>query len=83
MWANSALDDSEKEYLKALPLVYEDERMTLVHGTLNSPEEFYYIIDNEDASVTLGQMKNQLCFVGHSHIPGLYAYDHTKVEYVE
>lgn len=83
LWTRKALDDEEIEYLRSLPLVYEDEKMTLVHGTLNMPEEFYYIFDNEDAYVTLSQMKNPMCFVGHSHIPGIFSYDYAKVEYIE
>ena len=83
LWTKKALDNSEIEYLRSFPLAYEDEKITLVHGTLNMPEEFYYILDTEDAYVTLSQMKSRLCFVGHSHVPGIFASDHTKVEYFE
>jgi diadenosine tetraphosphatase ApaH/serine/threonine PP2A family protein phosphatase len=47
------------------------------------PEEFYYIFDVEDAYVTLSQMSNALCFVGHSHVPGIFSFEHNKVEYLE
>jgi len=77
------LDDGELEYLRSFPLSYEDEKLTLVHGTLNMPEEFYYISDTEDAYVSLSLMKNPVCFIGHSHVPGIFTSDHTKVEYVE
>jgi len=83
LWTKKAIDNDDIEYIKSFSLVYEDEKMTLVHGTLNMPEEFYYIFDVEDAYVTMSQMKNALCFVGHSHVPGIFASDHTKVEYLE
>lgn len=83
LWTRKALDNGDIEYLESLPLVYEDEKMTLVHGTLNMPEEFYYIFDTEDAYVTISQMKAPLCFVGHSHVPGIFVSDSTKVEYME
>ncbi len=83
LWTRKRLNDDEKEYLGSFPLVYEDERITLVHGTLNMPEEFYYIFDIEDAYVTLSQMRNNICFVGHTHVPGIFASNHTKVEYIE
>jgi len=84
IWTKNILDKDDLEYFSSFPLVYEDERMTLVHGTLNAPEEFYYIFDTEDAYVTLSQMKNPLCFVGHSHVPGIFvSCDHTKVEFIE
>jgi diadenosine tetraphosphatase ApaH/serine/threonine PP2A family protein phosphatase len=82
-WVSKILDDEEKEYLGSFPLVYQDEKVTLVHGTLNMPEEFYYIFDVEDAYVTLSQMSNALCFVGHSHVPGIFSFEHNKVEYLE
>ena len=83
LWTKKALDKEDIGYIESLPLVYEDEKITLVHGALNMPEEFYYVFDTEDAYVTLNQMKNSLCFVGHSHVPGIFASDHTKVEYFE
>jgi predicted phosphodiesterase len=83
LWTKKVLSGDEKKYLGSFPLAYEDERMTLVHGTLNAPEEFYYVFDNEDAYVTLSQMKNQVCFIGHSHVPGIFACENTKVETIE
>jgi predicted phosphodiesterase len=83
LWTKKVLSEDEKKYLGSFPLAYEDERMTLVHGTLNAPEEFYYVFDNEDAYVTLSQMKNQVCFIGHSHVPGIFACEGTKVETIE
>ena len=80
LWTRKMLDNDEIEYLKSLPLVYEDEKITMVHGTLNMPEEFYYIFDTEDAYVTINQMKNSLCFVGHSHVPGIFVSNDGKVE---
>jgi predicted phosphodiesterase len=83
LWTRKMLDSDEIEYLKSLPLVYEDEKMAMVHGTLNMPEEFYYIFDTEDAYVTISQMKSPLCFVGHSHVPAIFISDSTKVEHME
>lgn len=83
LWTRKILDKDEIEYLRSFSLIYEDEKMTLVHGTLNMPDEFYYIFDVEDAYVTISQMKNTLCFVGHSHVPGIFASNDGKVEYLE
>ena len=83
IWTRKVLDKDEIEYIRSFDLVYEDQRMTLVHGTLNMPEEFYYIFDTEDAYVTISRMKNMVCFVGHSHVSGIFASNHSKVEYIE
>lgn len=42
---------------------------TLVHGTLNNPEEFRYIYDAYTARETLELTNTNICFVAHSHIP--------------
>lgn len=83
IWTKTILDKDEIDYLKSFELVYEDNNMTLVHGTLNSPEEFYYIFDIDDAYVTISLMKNPLCFVGHSHLPAIFATIDSKVIYIE
>lgn len=83
IWTKKILDKSELEYLKSFQLTYEDDKMALVHGTLNMPEEFYYTFDVEDAYVTISRMKSPLCFIGHTHIPAIFASDNTKVNYIE
>lgn len=80
LWTKKSIDNDDLEFFKSFPLVYEDERMTLVHGTLNMPEEFYYIFDTEDAYVTISHMNNSLCFVGHTHIPGIFISDESKTK---
>ena len=71
-WTKTQLDDSEKEYLKGLPLKYEDEEITLVHGSLEKPEEFDYIFGEADASRTLDLCRTKICFVGHTHSPAKF-----------
>ena len=46
--------------------------MTLVHGSLEDPERFNYILDAGDVFITMALLQTQLCFVGHSHAPGFY-----------
>lgn len=83
LWTRNVLNKNDIEYLKSFSLVYEDGNITLVHGALNMPEEFYYIFDTDDADVTISKMRNPLCFVGHSHVPGIFVSNHNKVESLE
>ena len=83
LWTRATLDKEEIEYLKSFELVHEDEKITVVHGTLNMPEEFYYIFDTDDAYVTISNMKNPICFVGHTHVPGIFASEDSKTVYIE
>ena len=75
IWTKRALSKDDADYLKSFRLVYEDEAMTLVHGTLDAPAEFHYLLNSHDAYLTMMQMKTPVCFVGHSHIPGIFYYD--------
>lgn len=72
IWTRGVLDQDELGYLKSFQLVYEERVFTLVHGTLDSPEAFNYILNAASASSTINMMKTALCFVGHSHRPGIF-----------
>ena len=68
-WTAQILDEDEKAYLKNLKLIYEEEDFLVVHGSLDKPEEFHYIMDSRDASRTFDAMRKKICFIGHSHRP--------------
>jgi len=78
-WTQKALDDNEIEYLKSFPLIYNNDKFTIVHSSLEHPEEFPYVIDKEDAFPTLNMMKTKICFLGHSHVGGIYYSDKEKI----
>ena len=69
LWTRDALNEEEREFLKSLELVYQDADLTLVHGTLDAPGDFNYIFDTYTALQTIGLLKTQVGFVGHSHTP--------------
>ncbi|MDD5681039.1 MAG: metallophosphoesterase family protein [Candidatus Omnitrophica bacterium] len=72
LWTVKKLNAPEQVYLKALKTVYEDENITAVHGSLDEPEQFHYILDVNAASETFGLMKTRICFIGHSHSPAIF-----------
>ena len=82
-WTKKALDDSDIEYIKSFPIIYEYGNMTIVHSSIASPEEFYYVFDAGDAYVAMTEMQTLLCFIGHTHIPGIFSYDGNKVDLIE
>ena len=69
LWTREQLDEERRQFLEELPLVSELETCTLVHGSLDSPEMFDYIQTSYDAYLTMEQLKNGICFIGHSHVP--------------
>ncbi|MBN1526799.1 MAG: metallophosphoesterase family protein [Candidatus Omnitrophica bacterium] len=67
-WTRGAIGGDERDFLKALLPVYETKRFTLVHGTLEDPAEFRYILNGYDALKTIKLSATGVCFVGHSHV---------------
>jgi len=72
LWTRAKIGRDESDYLKTFRLVHEEKDCTLVHGSLASPEKFYYIFTADDAYETIRLMKNHLCFVGHTHRAGIF-----------
>jgi predicted phosphodiesterase len=69
LWTRDNLNDEARSFLESLPLVEHVDGISLVHGTLYSPELFDYVQTSYDAYLSMSQMSNAVCFVGHSHIP--------------
>ena len=81
LWTRENLTPSGRDHLSALPLVLEEERFTVVHGTLHSPEEFMYMDTGARAMHTFEVMDTDLCFLGHSHVPGVFTLRGGRVFY--
>lgn len=71
-WTSRNLNDNSRYFLESLKLLYKNEDLTLVHGTLVNPEEFDYMTDVEVARETFEILEANICFVGHTHIAGIF-----------
>jgi len=74
-WTRDSLDDNGRCFLESLKLLYKNEDLTLVHGTLDRPEDFSYMTDDHIAGETFDLLENKICFVGHSHVAGVFIKD--------
>jgi len=74
-WTKQHLDQEKRYFLEALRLVYRNENLTLVHGTLDDPGEFNYMTDSHAALETFGLQETAISFVGHSHVAGIFILD--------
>lgn len=72
VWTKKALKEEERDFLDGLPLTYEEENFILVHASPDSPADFYYLNNIEEADVSFAALKKQVCFVGHTHRPGVF-----------
>ena len=59
-------------WLSALPLVVTGPGFRCVHGDFSEPAAFNYILDPEEALPSWQHVPEQLVFVGHTHLPGIF-----------
>lgn len=81
IWTRQVLSSAELDYLKTLSLTHDTKRFTLVHGSLDCPEQFGYILSAGGAHSTMRRSKTPLCFIGHSHVAGIFLWDGDQIEY--
>ena len=72
-WTRERLDTAHREWLGALPLVREIGDATLVHASPAQPDEWEYLVTAEDGFAAFSHFATRWCFVGHSHVPGVWS----------
>lgn len=75
LWTRRNLDDERKYFLESLKPLYKNEDLILVHGTLNNPQDFNYMLDTDTAEESFKLMETDVCFTGHTHVPGIFIQD--------
>jgi len=80
-WTKGILAGTAKDFLKNLRYVVDAGGFTVVHGTLHDAEAFHYMMTGVQAMKTFEVMENDLCFVGHLHVPGIFSLRDGKVLY--
>ena len=73
LWTNKHLRPEFKDFLATLPYVAARQNMFLVHSSPYEPEEWHYIFSPAEARSMFDHFSEQICFVGHSHVPGVFA----------
>jgi predicted phosphodiesterase len=79
-WTRGKLHEDAVHFLGELPSLIEGEGFALVHAEALDPEVFGYIENPTDARLNLECNDYPLIFVGHTHVPDIYAlgrHDHT------
>lgn len=72
LWTAERLDEGQRKYLSGLPLIAEINGATLAHASPRAPEEWDYLISARDGLEAFPFFTTRLCFVGHSHRPGVW-----------
>ena len=71
-WTRVQLADEEVSWLRSLPFTHTQMGVTLVHSTMDNPENFGYVFDNLQAEANFLNQKTPVCFHGHTHCPMIY-----------
>ena len=82
LWTKDVIGPGEKEFLRSLKLVYGQDDFSIAHGTLDSPENFDYMLGSYTAARTFSAMDTGVCFVGHSHVAGAYWQVDRGIDYI-
>lgn len=71
-WTRKQLSFEEIIFLRSLPFVKTLMGITLVHATMDRPEDFGYVFDHLQAESHFVHQVTPLCFHGHTHCPVVY-----------
>ena len=74
-WTRDNLTDSDKEWLRKLEFQRQVGDFTIVHATLDAPEQWGYVFNNLDAAASFTRQQTAVCFFGHTHVPMAFVRD--------
>jgi predicted phosphodiesterase len=68
VWTRQRLTTENKEFLRSLPVMLEEDGYTLVHASPSEPVE-EYVLDPLAAEYNFDKFNTTVCLLGHSHWP--------------
>ncbi|HUN67129.1 MAG TPA: metallophosphoesterase family protein [Bacteroidota bacterium] len=74
-WTHDELTEEHKTFIQALPYSLALGGILFVHSSPRDPAEWNYIITDADAQENFPAFTEPVCFVGHSHLPGIFSAD--------
>jgi diadenosine tetraphosphatase ApaH/serine/threonine PP2A family protein phosphatase len=72
IWTKRVITAEQLEVLRGLPMEATLEDIHFVHSAPQQPRAWDYIFSPYDARAQFAFVRGRVCFVGHSHVPGLY-----------
>jgi len=82
-WTKKFISSFTFNFLFSLPLKCEEKNFLCVHGSIFKPEKFYYITNIEEARFNFPFLEKTICFVGHTHRPGIYIKKEDKIYFFQ
>ena len=79
LWTRKQLQYEHITFIKKLNYSYKiDGKYSFYHSTPHLTEEWKYLIDKSTANYCLKTAKNDIIFVGHTHVPKIFIYNKEK-----
>jgi diadenosine tetraphosphatase ApaH/serine/threonine PP2A family protein phosphatase len=74
-WTRAQLPDADKTWLRELHLSRQVRDFTIVHATLDTPEQWGYVFNTLNAAASFTYQHTTVCFFGHTHVAGAFVKD--------
>ena len=68
-WTREQISEDDRQWLDEAKYEVRFLNATLVHATLDTPQNWGYILDQFHAEDNFTYQRTNLCFCGHSHVP--------------
>jgi len=81
-WTREHLDEEDKQWLRDLRYQRQVRDFTIVHATLDTPEQWGYVFNNLDATASFTYQHTTACFFGHTHVPMAFIREESGVRRV-
>src|SRR5438067_6089816 len=74
-WTRDNLSDADKEWLRALKMQRQVRDFTIVHATLDTPDQCGRVEIGRDAGRDITYIHARVCFFGNTHVPMVFIGD--------
>lgn len=74
-YSRRKLTPAQRTWLEQLPMVHTEGGCEFVHGSLDAPSDWWYVIEPEDAWMHFESQTLPISFCGHSHDPMFWHLD--------
>lgn len=71
-WTRGQLTAAQTAYLRDLELQHMVAGFSIVHSTLDMPDQWGYVFDTLEADAHFNYQRTTVCFYGHTHIPVVF-----------
>ncbi len=71
-WTIGNLKPESNAFLETLKVFHKVDQVYFVHSTPMDPTEWNYILSTFDAYQSFQEFQEQICFIGHSHVPIIF-----------